>query len=186
VLFRSPVAAGVTTQSAAATSETQARRVRTTVALPLTEAAWTSTRAPRRVMHTSPKLVVRKRSAETFLKFDTSSLGDREMESIKLQLWAVRGKARLNGLVVQQTHTRWKAENISHDNRPRLPKARLNGRARQAPPGRWVNPPLVPPPPSLPQPHAIPILAQILRWLGMQQGKTKDESSHRFYTPMKC
>ena len=136
---------------AAPAQQTQARGAGlTTVALPLTEAAWTSTRAPRRVMHSSPRLLVRKRSAETFLKFDTSALGDREMESIKLQLWAVRGKARLNGLVVQQTFTQWKAENVSHDNRPRLLKAHLNGRARKSSSGRWVNVRLVRTPVDLP------------------------------------
>ena len=136
---------------AAPAHQTQARRAGlTTVALPLTEAAWTSTRAPRRVMHSSPRLLVRKRSAETFLKFATSALGEREMESIKLQLWAVRGKARLNGLVVQQTFTQWKAENVSHDNRPRLLKAHLNGRARKSPSGRWVNVRLVRTPADLP------------------------------------
>lgn len=107
------------------------------------DSAWTSTRRPGRVMRASDVLRVRKGSAETFLKFDISTLDGLEAESAYLQLWMMRGNRARNSLVVKQTSASWESRTVSHNNRPRSLRTRISGRPLSSDVGRWVNVQLV-------------------------------------------
>ncbi len=128
-----------TSQQAPAAKSSANAKPRQSVTLPLSDAAWTSSRAPRKVMAPSRRLLVKKSAAESYLKFDASALEGRDLDSAKLRLWMVGGRAHLGGLVVQQTLAKWKSENVTHRNRPKLLKARLNGKPHRVGTGRWVD-----------------------------------------------
>ena len=50
-----------------------------------------------------------------------------------------RGQIRPSALVVQQTAADWKPSNLNYAHRPKLMRAKLNGRPRSTGSGRWVD-----------------------------------------------
>ena len=114
----------------------------TTVNVPLTDAAWTSTRFANSARTAEPYLSASNSNDTTYLKFDTRTLSGQNIVSAVLQLRVASTSATSGGVQVHHTASSWNTATLTNNNRPATTSSLVNMATVKVVPSQLISIPI--------------------------------------------